>query len=460
MSAEPDRQVTDLAPKLAAQKRAAIPRTDLGMAERLVEDHGADVRFVPGLGWHGWDGQRWRRDDDGAMMRRAKRTARTLRDEAAQIDDPDEAQKVFSFAVRSEQRARLEAMLALAETEAPVIARVEELDADPYLVNLLNGTLDLRTGDLREHRREDLLTKLAPVAYDPDARCPRFLDFLGTALDGDEELVGFLQRAVGYSLTGDTSEQCLILLTGEGANGKTTLLETIAALLGEYAVHADASTFMTRPGGGPRPDVARLRGRRLVVSSEVEADARFAEVFVKQATGGDVLVARQLYREEVEFRPSFKVWIAANALPTIRGTDHAVWRRFRRVPFGHKVTLPDKQLPAKLRAEGPGILAWAVEGCLAWQREGLGVPDAVRVATQDYRADQDTVGAFLRDRCRLAEDARTAPAELRLAYEGYCRAEGIEAVPAPSFRAALESRGIRQRRTEKARFWAGIEVPS
>jgi putative DNA primase/helicase len=462
MSTEPEHQVADLTARVDASRRAAIPRTDYGNAERLVVDHGGDLRFVGGRkgSWYFWDGQRWQRDDTDEVTRRTKSMVRAMLEEAARMPPGDARDALFKFAFASESATRIDAAIKLAASEPSIVARAEDFDADPFLFNLPNGTIDLRTGELREHRREDLLTKIAGVAYDPDAQRSRWLAFLEQALGGDADLIGFLQRAVGYSLTGDTSEQALFLLVGDGANGKTTFVETIAHVHGDYTVHADPATFMTRSGGGPRPDIARLRGRRLVVSSEVEADARFAEVLVKQMTGGEPLVARQLYREEVEFVPTFKVWIAANELPTIRSTGPAIWRRFRRVPFNHKVQRPDKQLPAKLRAEAPGILAWAVEGCLRWQAEGLGVPDAVRVATEDYRASQDTVGAFLRDRCHLAEDAKTAPAALRDAYEGYARAEGIEAVPASAFRAAVEGHGIRQRRTARERWWAGVAVRS
>jgi len=362
---------------------------------------------------------------------------------------------LFKFAVQSEAAKRLEAGIKLAASETAVGVRVEDLDADPYLLNVENGTLNLRTGELRPHRREDLLTKVAAVAYDRDAPCPRWLAFLDETFGGDAALIG----SAGYALTGDTSEQCLLVLEGSGANGKTTAVEALAHVLGDYAAHVDSSTFMVGAGGGgPRPDVARLHGARLVVSSEVEQGVRFAEVFVKQATGGDALVVRQLYREPFEFRPEFKVFITANSLPTIRGTDHAIWRRMRRVPFHHKVERPDKQLPAKLRAEAPGIQAWMVEGCLAWQREGLEPPAAVRVATEEYRTGQDTVGAFLRERCRKASGA-TIPANiLRAAYVAHCRDGGVHPVPEPAFKAAVEGGGFEWDRGKHGRFYRGVEV--
>lgn len=437
-------------------QRPRHPLTDLGNAERFRDDHAGELLFVHGIGWHRWDSRRFAADRDGERLRAARDTARSIREEGRLIEDKAAAKAVFGWAVRSESRPRLEAAVKLAESEQPIAALPEHLDSDPDLLVVANGALDLATGELRAHSRADLATRLAPVEFDPDADCPTWLGCLETWLGGEVE-PDYLQRAVGYSLSGHTSEQCLFLLDGEGANGKTTFLETIGALTGDYGTAAEAATFMAARAGAVRTDLARLRGRRFVRAAEVEDDARFAEVLVKQLTGGDAVVARFLYRDEFEFRPAFKLWIAANRLPSIRGTDHAIWRRIRRVPFPTKIERPDRAMGDKLRDELPGILAWAVAGGLEWRRDGLGVPPAVREATQDYRRREDGVGEFLRERCERAEGAGVTPTELRGAYEDWCGAEGIEPVNRREFASSV-SRVATATRTKQTRLWSGIAL--
>ena len=461
MNAEPGKvneEVADLVERLDAKRQTAIPYTEYGNAERLIADHRDDLIHVDGIGWLVWNGTRWKRDQDGEMMRRAKATVRRMREVAARIVDEKARDALWEWARKSETRSKLENTIALAASEQEVVRQVDDLDADPMLLNALNGTVDLRTGELRPHRREDLMMRIASVEYDPRARCPRWLRCLGEWMVGDEVDPGYLQRAIGYSLSGYTMEQCLFLLDGPGANGKTTFLETVGAALGDYGGAASASTFMTRPGRGVRSDLARLMGIRFVRAAEVEHDARFAEVLVKQMTGGDKLVASFLYQNEFEFRPEFKLWIAANRLPTIVGTDHAIWRRLRRIPFSTKIEKPDKRLPERLRDELPGILAWAVEGCVAWQREGLGVPPAIRQATQQYRREQDSIGQFLGECCLQSEGSGVPPTVLLDTYRAWCDREGREPVSANEFRASLVSRGLSQTRTAQTRLWSGIEL--
>jgi putative DNA primase/helicase len=349
-------------------------------------------------------------------------------------------------------------MLGLAESAEWLVVEPDDLDADPMLLNVENGTLDLRSAALREQRPSDLLTKLAPVAYDAEAECPTFDRFLVDVVP-DEEVRTYLQSAIGYSLTGDTSEQCLFLPEGPGANGKSTLLEAVMGVLGDYARHADASTFTTQPRRGVRSDLARLQGARLVVATEIEDDARLAEVLVKQATGGEKIVASRLYRDEFEFRPEFKAFLAVNRLPEVRGDDHAIWRRIRRVPFPTKVERPDKRMPEKLRAERAGILAWMVRGCLRWQREGLYPPRAVREATEDYRGrarHADTVTRFVEERCRWAAEGTAAPKAMYDAYRTFCAEHGWRAVGAPRFKDELEALGAWRDDDDKRRLWRGI----
>jgi putative DNA primase/helicase len=390
--------------------------TDLGNARRLVGLYGHDFRYLaPDGPFLAWDGARFA-DDSGEiqLMRWAKETICAIYPEAAYsyADDATQRRALIKHATASESVRALRGMVTLARSEPGVPVRPDQLDADPWLLNVLNGTLDLRSQELRPHRREDLITKLVPINYEPAAPCPTWGAFLDRVLDGNQRLVGFMRRYIGYGLTGSTREQVtsppvscltrasakrrplsdstaatrraprsrarsgravsvwLAIAHGQGANGKTTLLKAAVSILGDYSQSVPMDTFLaSRHTDTARPDLARLRGARLVAAVESESGRRFAEALVKQVTGGDVVVARRLYREHFEFTPTFKLVIVTNHRPTIRGTDHAIWRRVRLVPFA--VIIPpeerDPELPDKLLEERAGILAWAVEGCAEWR---------------------------------------------------------------------------------------------
>lgn len=396
--------------------------TDLGNAQRLVAGHGADLRYChPWRRWLVWDGQRWRIDDTAEVTRRAKDTVRGIYSEAAGAADEKERKALAKHAMASEAHIRIKAMIALAESEPGVPVLPDALDADPWLLTVANGTLDLRSGELLAHDPELFSTKLVEVEYDPAADCPLWLRFLQEILSGDDGTIRFLQRAIGYSLTGDTSERCLFVLYGCGANGKTTFLEVIRALLGDYALRTPTETLMLkRPGSIPN-DVARLRGARFVSASESEEGRRLAESLIKDLTGRDTISARFMRAEWFDFVPECKIWLATNHKPEIRGTDKAIWDRIRLIPF--EVTIPedkqDKQLADKLKEELPGILAWAVEGCLAWQREGLGVTEKVRAATRAYRDEMDILAGFIEDCCIEGADKEALAGDLHQAYKDW-----------------------------------------
>jgi putative DNA primase/helicase len=263
---------------------------------------------------------------------------------------------------------------------------------------------------------------------------------------------------VGYSLTGDTREQVLFLLHGSGANGKSTFLEVIQALLGEYALQTPAETLVQKQGEGIPNDVARLKGARFVAASETEEGKRLAEGMVKKMTGGDVLTARFLHQEYFEFKPEFKLFLATNHKPLIRGTDHAIWRRIRLIPF--QVQIPDaekdKALPEKLKAERSGILTWALEGCRSWQQEGLSTPAEVLQATEAYRDEMDILKDFLESCCIEKAEAEAKVSDLYAAYVAWCEANGERPLTQRAFGMKLSERGLGQRRTKVARYWVGI----
>jgi putative DNA primase/helicase len=409
--------------------------TDDGNAYRLVDEHGEDLRHVPGLGWHAWTGERWARDEDGEATRRARAVAQQLAEQAdaerrSHETDSRMVKALAQHAARSGSRRGIEAMLRLAESDRRVIVAADRLDADPWLLTCTNGALDLRSGELRPHRRADLATHRVPLAYVPGAPCPAWRAFLGQVLGDDTGLVEYVHRMAGAALTGGAGEQVMHVLYGGGANGKTTLVEVLRFVFGDYAAHTSADTLLAdRRGSTPAPELLALRGRRLVTASETGAERRLDEALVKALTGGDRIAARYLYSNHVvEFTPRFALWLATNHRPVVRERSEAIWRRLRVVPF--TVTIPrreqDADLAARLRDEGQGILAWCVEGCQAWQTDGLGDCGQVRDATDAYREEEDVLGAFLAVRCTVGADLWSPFASLYAAWVDWAKTANEE----------------------------------
>jgi putative DNA primase/helicase len=434
--------------------------TDLGNAERLVAGHGENIRYC--YTWRKWlvrTTARWERDEAGRIHRLAKGRVRGIYREASDAEDEDRRKALAKHAAASESEARIRAMIELAKSEVPVTP--DELDADPWLLNVLNGTIDLRTGELREHRREDLITKLAPVEYDPNATAPTWEAFLKRVLPG-EELRAFVQRAAGYSATGDTSEQCIFIHHGPGANGKTTFQEAIAAALGDYAMRTPTETLLVKRAGGVPNDVARLKGARLVAASETEEGRRLAESLVKDLTGQDTISARFMWAEWFDFKPTHALHLSTNHKPEIRGTDPAIWRRIRLIPWA--VTIPpneqDKKLTEKLRGELPGILAWVVRGCSEWLRQGLKAPEEVRQATKAYRAEMDVLAAFLADCCVRGDDEEAFAGELWGAWKRWSEETGEQTGSQKRFGGRLAERGFLNHRDSKTgrKVWSGLSL--
>lgn len=433
--------------------------TDLGNAGRLVAKHGADLHYCYAWKrWLVWDGRRWKIDDTGELQRRAKDTVISIYAEAPQIQDAETRKAVARWAQYSESAPRLRAMIQLAESEPGIPITPERLDTDLMLLNVLNGTLDLRTGKLLPHRREQLITKVVPVKYDAKAQSAPWEAFLDQIMHGNKDLIRFLQKATGYALTGDTSEQAIFILYGTGANGKSTFLQTVSAVFGDYARQTPIQTLLARRGNNIPNDVARLDGARLVTAAEAEHGQRLAESLVKQMTGGDRIAARFLHAEWFEFDPTFKIFVATNHRPQIRGTDHAIWRRIHLIPFTK--TIPegrqDKKLADKLRGELPGVLRWAVEGCLAWQRNGLGAPPLVRSATDAYREEMDPLAGFINECCLVDEATQARAGKLYEAYRQWCTASGEEAVSGRDFAQRLIEHGFEKKRDKDGMRYHGL----
>ena len=436
---------------------AAAELADAGNAERFRHRHGSDVRFVPAWGWMVWTGTHWAKDELKARSLMLE-TACAIHHEAASQPDTKQQAAVAKWARASQQAQRIQGALWCAQPA--LAARTDDFDRDHWLLPVANGTLDLRSGDLHGHCREDYCTRLAPVHYDAAAECPIWLAFLARVLP-DDEVRAFVQRLVGYSLTGLTTEQVLAFLYGVGRNGKSVFLETLAALLGDYHKPTRVETISVTRGGGIPNDIAALAGARLVTVSETPEGGRLNESLVKDLTGGDTITARFLNREFFTFRPQFKLWIRGNHKPQIRGTDDGIWRRFALVPFTVQIPLEevDPNLLERLRAELPGILAWAVRGCLAWQKDGLRPPDAVTAAVQEYRTEMDTLGEFIEDCCLIAPHAKAQSSALYGSYQKWCEESGHHPVTKTRFGTALGERGF-ERHKPKTIVWHGIGLLS
>ncbi|MHB1420474.1 MAG: DNA primase family protein [Bacillota bacterium] len=437
--------------------------SDLGNAQRFVTWHGRNLRYcVPWRKWLIHDGQRWQKDDTGEVYNLAIKTIRGIYEEASLAITRELREELSRHALRSESAPKIKAMLELAQYLPGVPVRPEELDQDIWLLNVQNGTIDLRTGELRRHRQEDMITKLAPVEFDPSAECPLWNAFLDRVLDRNTNLISFIQLAVGYSLTGITKEQVMFILHGEGMNGKSTLLGIISELMGDYAMSTPSETLMIKPDGQIRNDVARLRGARMVTSSESEQNQKLAESLIKAMTGGiDIITARFLYGEEFEYVPEFKLFLGTNHRPRIKGTDHAIWRRLRLIPFNVRISEEerDNDLPVKLRAEFAGILNWCLEGCLAWQQAGLTPPEEVKVATDGYRAEMDVLAGFLEECCIVKDYAKVNSTKLYDVYLEWCKQNGEKAASLRVLAQKLQERGfVNKSGTGGYKFWHGIGI--
>lgn len=463
-----DKPVTDEKPE------ERIYLTDLGNARRLVDRHGKNLRYSPALGWLAWDGKRWERDESGQVERWAKETVMAMYGEAAALlraivketneEKQDKLRKraeaLQAWAKKSQGAKELAAMQKLAKTEPGMYVSIPDLDRSPWLLNCQNGTLDLRTGTLQKHRREDLLTKVLPVAYEPEATCPAWEKFLLRVLP-DLEVRAYVQRASGYSLTGDVGEQCLFFLFGDGSNGKSTFLKTMLSLMTGYGQQAPADLLIVKQGNSIPNDVAGLRGARLVATIEVEDGKRMAEGLMKQLTGGDAISARFMRGEWFQFEPTFKIFLAANHRPQIAtGDDFAVWRRIKVIPFTERIEEHEKdaRLGEKLRGELAGILAWAVRGCLEWQAKGMQEPKAVSASIEAYRSVSDVIGRFIEEACVLKPTAQVKGSQLYAAYAKWCEENGHRPMSSTKFGELMGKReGIEKAKSSGNIYW-GIGI--
>lgn len=437
------------------------PATDLGNGERFADQHRGEARysFRRSL-WFVWAGTHWEQDEMGRAQQMASETVRAIYREAADAADPADRKALAGWARNSEGQARRDAMLRSAAPFLPV--NEQQFDADPWLLNCKNGTLDLRTATLRPHRPEDLLTQRCEAAYVPGAPCPAWHAFLDLVMPGKPEMVAYLQRAAGYTLTGRSTEDVLFFCYGMGRNGKSTFINAIRTMLAGYGMQASTELILAKSVQAHPTERASLYRKRLVSTIESGQAKKLDEQLVKQLTGGDAIRARRMREDEWEFEPTHKLWLAANHKPIIRGNDTGIWARIKLIPF--EVRIPDELMDGdiddKLARERDGILAWAVEGCLSWQREGLHDPPAVQAATRAYRAEMDILADFLDDCCAMEPHATVTAKALYDAYALWCVDSGEQAMHQRLFGTCLGERGFLRCAIghEKTRGYRGIRL--
>jgi len=436
-------------------------RTDSGNAELIAAKFREWLRFDHRRGrWLVWRNNRWVEDRDGEVFRMAKVAARYRLENSARIADDEQRKEAAAWSLQSESRYRLQAALDLAKCTAPISDAGADWDADPFLIGVQNGIVDLRNGQLRTARPQDHVTIHAGVQFDLTASCPKFDEFLREIFLHDADVIAFIQRAVGYCLTGAVTEQCLFLCHGDGQNGKSTFLEAIRSVLGGYAHNLPFSAFELAGRSAISNDLATLVCKRFVTAAETSEGARWNEARVKALTGGDRCTARFLYGEYFSFDPTAKFWLAVNHKPQVTDDSHGFWRRVRLIPFLARFSGRDcdKDLLAKLKSEASGILVWAIKGCLLWQRDGLGLPKSIDLATQAYREESDPLAQFLNDRYVLCPDGVVESSILRRDYQNWSTENGEKPLDPRTFTNRLRARGCLNGRFghNRVRGWKGL----
>lgn len=439
---------------------SACLTSDLANARRFVRKHRGVVLYA--YKWEKWlvyDGKRWAVDDSGRIFQLAKAVVESIFSEIGKAEK-HQRDDLYKWAKTSQSAERIRGMLSLVKDELPVLP--EDLDRDPMLINLENCVLDLKTMQPLPHDPKYLITKLANATFDPAAICPTWEAFVDEITLNRTPLANFMQEFSGYSLTGLTREQCFVIGYGTGANGKTTFVDTIAELMGDYAQRAAFSTFLAQQNDRVSNDIAGLAGARLVQASEVEDGRRFNESLIKEITGGEKVNCRFLYGEFFEYAPQYKLWLSANHKPVIRGTDYGIWRRVKLIPFDYTVPEDkrDANLRDKLRAEMSGILNWCTVGLANWLHAGLSTPAEVKAATEAYRIESDVLGTFIEDCCILASNATSEATPLYKVYKAWAEENGLAPMSQQAFGRRLTERGLVNARDSYSgrKRWSGIGI--
>lgn len=442
---------------------ATYESTDSGHALQFIDRHRNVLRYVPAYKqWFVWHEHHWRPDADGQIIDVARTHSRALLAEAIAMNDARDRVTAVKEALLLGNVKFMDAMLKMGRTDRRIVVSHEDLDADPFLLGVRNGVVELRAGTFRPGRPGDLITKRAGTTHKAGADCPRWRAFLHEIMHRDEDMVRYLQKLVGYTLTGKVSEQCFPFLYGSGKNGKSVFTETLHSLLGEYGQRAPQSLLIANANGRePTNEIARLCGARLVIGSETEEGTRLAEARVKDMTSGDTITGRFLYTEAFDFRPKLKLWMFGNHKPEIRGADDGIWRRMRLIPF--VVQIPEHQrdphLTETLAAEMPGILNWALEGTRLWLAEGMKSPKAVDEACSEYREEEDTLGDFIDSELETSGSARTGTVAMYDRYKNWAETNGIRFMLSQRTLAKrLRERGLAMTKSNGDRFWLGVAL--
>lgn len=438
------------------QPRNSYDMTDSGNAQRLRDRFKGNIRYsYTRKKWMYWTGKHWQLDETGEIKKLADLIIEDLKTEAFREEDEETREKRLKFAYKTANSASKINMIKETEHLDGIPVLIDELDAYTDYLNVQNGIVNLRNGELIPHDSKFLMSKICACEYDVEGKKKpeRWLKFLNEVCNGDQSLVRYLQKCIGYSLTGSIREQCAFFLYGIGNNGKSTFIETISDMMGDYASNAQTDTIMTKKfgDGGAGSDIARLRSARMVTMEEPQDGVRLNEGLLKQLTGGGKVTCRFLYGDEFEYTPEFKIWMTTNHKPVIRGTDVGIWRRIRLIPF--EVNIPadkvDKNLKYKFREEMPQILRWAVDGCIAYRKEGLEPPECVQRSTAEYKVEMDMIATFM-DSCIAIDYTADTPvqaSDLYAVYTGWAKANNEYVMTSRKFFGELGKRTPEKKRT-------------
>ncbi|MBO9423191.1 hypothetical protein J7444_00580 [Labrenzia sp. R4_1] len=446
--------------------------SEVGNMERFVAKHKDVLRYIPERKvWATWDGSRWRISEFAEIYKMAFDTARTIYDEAKECGHDEGRRKLTNWAYHSQSAKRINTMIQMAAKNPTMTISISAFDTDPNQLNCLNGIVDLKTGELITHSSSETVMKQVPVKYHRHAKCPTFNRFLHDIFNHDTDLISWVQRAIGYTLTGLTSEQVFFLAYGTGANGKSRLFETVLDILGDYGRTSEFETFLASDKTNTRvmEGVAKLQGIRFALASETDSSRRFSEALVKQITGGDTVTGAYLYGGSFEFRPEFKLWLLANHLPKTGDGSHGFWRRVKVVPFARRFSQDqmDQRLREKLVEEAEGILAWCVRGAVNWHRRmaetngrsGLGECSAVDEATREYRSEHDRISLFLETSTEPMHNGEVKASVLYQAYKDWCLRSGeLSPLGNAAFAKGLKERNINNKRKREGVVYLGIRL--
>jgi putative DNA primase/helicase len=451
------------------ESRKAYDATDTGNAHRLYDRFGNILKYSYNRKkWYFWTGKVWTLDENGEVKKLADEICEDLKKEAWTIPDEDLQEAALKFAKRTAGSAAKEAMIKECQHLYDIPASPDDFDAYTDFLNCQNGVVNLRNGELMPHDSRLMMSKICNSEYDVKHRKPkRWLKFLDEITNGDKDLQEYIQKSVGYSISGSNKEQCAYFLYGMGNNGKSTFLDTIADMLGDYANNAQPDTLMLQSrlgssGGGANTDIARLKSSRFVTCEEPTEGVRLNEGLLKQLTGGSKVTCRFLYGDEFEYTPEFKIWVATNHKPVVRGTDVGIWRRIKLIPF--EVNIPkekvDKNLKYVLRQEFPQILAWAVEGAQKWQTEGLEEPTQVLEATKDYKQEMDLIAGFV-EQCIMIDydsDDKIPASDLFAVYSRWAKANNEWEMSAKKFGMEIVKKIPERGRNGRGIFYSKIKL--